>query len=395
MTEACGDSHSVEGDVSIRVMTAGFRARVPTPRRQRMMCAVLVGLFASAGCHSVLPVVYQVEPAPSIIGCKPSGCAQHDDQVEITYLGVSGFLVKYRKAVLLTAPFFSNPPVERVLQRRSILFDRRGRGIRPDSALIRRLLPPAAAAASMILVGHSHYDHLMDVPVIAREISKRADILGGPTTRHILMADRVLAADTSRTLIAVSDSDVQEERWFYSADSAFRVLAIASDHAPNVSMFGISWTIARGTEKRDLTKLPKYADEWKLGETLSFLIDVLDHGRPRLRIYYQSAASTPPLGFPSIEKLKERKVDVALLAAAASQNVPRRDAPGRLLEHLRPSYVIVGHWESFFRRQILPIRIGEAMNSDRFLDDLHRSLPATSGWQMPIPRTTVRFDLRP
>ena len=393
------DPRRGEGGVSQQCTEGEVRDCRPAPLRRCAALVWLAGLLATSGCRSVLPVAYQVEPTPSVVGCRASGCANAEEQVEITYLGVSGFLVKYRGAVLLTAPFFSNPSLKRVAQERSLRFDRRDAGIRADTALIRRLLPADAAAASMILVGHSHYDHLMDVPFIAREISHRAAIIGSPTMRHILMGDRVLAKDSGRRLIAVRDSAVadsaREGHWIYSADSAFRVKAIASDHAPNLRLLGIPWTIARGTERRDLKELPKYADEWKLGETLSFVIDVLDRGSPRLRLYYQSAASTPPLGFPSLALLAQRNVDVALLAAAASQNVRNGGAPGRLLEHIRPAYVLVGHWESFFTRQTLPIRVGEAMDADAFLDALGRSLPSTAGWQMPLPRTTVRFDLRP
>ena len=88
----------------------------------------------------------------------------------------------------------------------------------------------------------------------------------------------------------------------------------------------------------------------------------------------------------------ERRVDVALLCAATATNVP--GVPERLLMLLRPSYVVVGHWESFFRPQTLPIMLNVATDADRYLGALARALPATSGWQMPLPRTTLRFDLR-
>ena len=129
-----------------------------------------------------------------------------------------------------------------------------------------------------------------------------------------------------------------------------------------------------------------------MGEQLAYLIDVLRPGeaRPRLRIYYEDAPNVPPAGFPPRSALASRGVDVALLCAATAGNVP--GVPDRLLSLVRPSYVVVGHWESSFRPQTLPIVLNPATDADGFFRALGRSLPATSGWQMPLPRTVLRFD---
>jgi L-ascorbate metabolism protein UlaG (beta-lactamase superfamily) len=367
----------------------------------RWSVARWAAIALAAGCRAAVPIVYQVEPTPTVVGCAPSGCAPAEEQVEITYLGVGGFLVRYRGAALLTAPMFSNPPLARVAPP-SLLraFARRGGPIAPDTGLVDRLLPREADAASMLLVGHGHYDHLLDVPWVATRRATRASVYGSPTTRHILMGDSLLRREPAR-LVALTGADVGDARragrWAYSPDSAFRVMALAADHAPTLGLFGRGPLFAAGTVDRDLDALPRFADGWKAGEPLAFLIDVLRRGdptgaRPRLRIYYQDAPSTPPLGFPPLATIAERPVDVALLCAATARNVP--DTPERLVEALKPGYVVVGHWESFFRPQTLPIVLNVATDADRFLGALARHLPPTSGWQMPLPRTTLRFDLR-
>jgi hypothetical protein len=354
--------------------------------------------IAAAACRSAVPIVYQVEPTPAIVGCRVSGCAPAVEQVEVTYLGVSGFMIRYRGAVLLTAPFFTNPPLEDVAPTNRLrLFRRRGHQVRTDTLLVERLLPREADDASMLLVGHAHYDHLLDVPYIARARATRATIYGSPTTRHLLMGDPALRR-TSDRVVAITGSDVgtfeREGRWLYSRDSAFRVMALAADHAPTLKLFGSGPLFAAGTIDHDLATLPVWADEWKVGEPLSYLIDVLDRGtaRPRLRLYFQDAPNTPPSGFPPRSVLAERGVDVALLCAATATHVAH--APDSLLAVLRPSYAIVGHWESFFRPQVLPIEINPATDADRFLGALARGMPAGAGWQMPLPRRTMRFDLR-
>ena len=358
-----------------------------------------VALALAAGCRSVVPIVYQVEPTPAVVGCPASGCAPADEQVEVTYLGVGGFMVRYRGRTLLTAPFFTNPPLADVAPpSRLRVLARRGRRIRSDTALIDRLLPRAADSASMILVGHSHYDHLMDVPWIATRRARGAAIVGSPTMRHILMGDSLLHADSTR-LVALAGADVgdvsREGRWVYSADGAFRVMAVVAEHAPTVALFGRGPLFAEGTLDAHRQTLPEWADQWKAGEQLAYLIDVLRPGdaRPRLRLYFEDAPNVPPAGFPPRSALAARGVDVALLCAATAGNVP--GVPDRLLSLVRPSYVVVGHWESFFRPQTLPIVLNPATDADGYFRARGRALPPASGWQMPLPRTTIRFDLRP
>jgi hypothetical protein len=356
-------------------------------RPLRVLLAALL-----AGCHALFPIRYDVEPQPAVYGCARD-CAD-SDQVAVNYLGVSGFLISYRGRSLLTAPLFSNPSIWDVAPRQFYPFWH-APTIRPDTQLIDRLLPRAADSASMILVGHSHYDHLLDVPWIARNRATRAAIYGTPTTRHILMGDAALRADSSRVR-AVSDADLgtasKAGRWFYDADSTFRVMALAADHAPTVRFLGVSSTFAKGALDTDQDALPRAADEWLLGETYTYLIDILQPGdpSPRFRIYYQDAPNTAPLGFPPRSVIAERPIDLAILCLATASNT-RPVAPAALLQATRPSYVIAAHWESFFQPQIYPLYLNPASDITRFVAALHENLPSTSRWSLPLPRTVMHY----
>jgi hypothetical protein len=79
-----------------------------------------------------------------------------------------------------------------------------------------------------------------------------------------------------------------------------------------------------------------------------------------------------------------------VLCVATARNVDP-PSPDSLLKVLRPKYVIAGHWEDFFRPQTSPIAVNPASNVDAFMNSLVRSLPATTKWAMPLPRTTLRF----
>lgn len=352
-----------------------------------MSCSRLLLLALLSACtatRAAAPIVYQVEPVPDVIGCSRAACVDRASQVEITYLGVGGVMVRHRGHVLLTAPFYSTPTLPAVT--RSV--------IRPDPTLIERLLPRDADSASAILVGHSHYDHLLDIPYIANRRARGAMIYGSPSVRNILLGDPGLKQQPGR-LVAFDSAAIatidRETPWIYTSDSAFRFMPIRAAHAPTLKLLGGGAMFANGVVDRPLDTLPTRADGWKLGEQLSFLVDVLAPGdtTPVLRLYYEDAPNRPPYGSAPRSVLARRHVDVAILCAATATHVP--DTPGALLDYLKPGYVIVTHWEDFFRPQTLPIKLNPYTDADFFMETLSRRLPVASRWSMPLPRTTLRF----
>jgi hypothetical protein len=374
----------------------------PSGITSSIVTIVAVSSVSLSGCRSLAPIEYQVEPSMPVIGCAAQLCPDAD-QIAVTYLGVSGFVVRHAGSTLLTGPSFTNPSLDSVTP----AFLRFFRGDPPlivsDTNLIERLLPREADDASMILIGHGHYDHLLDLPYVADRRARRAVVYGSPTVRHMLMGDSALRANPSR-VVAIQATDLGSAdrmgRWFYSADSAFRVMALVADHAPTVRVFGWGPMFAPGVIDHDLDRLPSTAEDWKLGEPYAFVIDVLARGaggaaKPIFRIYYQDAPNTAPLGFPPpAALLGYHAFDLAILCVATSRNVDP-PAPDSLLAVLRPRYVIAAHWESFFRPQTLPLMLNPASDVDAFMISLTKRLPTSSGWTMPMPRTTMHFAAQP
>ena len=234
----------------------------------------------------------------------------------------------------------------------------------------------------------------MDVPYIATHRTKSAIIFGGPSVGRMLMGEPDLRSNPNRVVTIPADKAGDSTRhgdWFYSSDSAFRFLALIAGHAPNYKIGRWGFTFAAGKVSTDRDSLPHTAAQWKMGEPYAFLIDVLSDP-PRhtvFRIYFQDAPSEPPLGFPSAALLAERKTDLAILCAATSSNV--RSAPDSLVRVLSPAAVMVTHWESFFRSQLLDPSMSRATDLRQFARSLRRSLPPHAGWVMPLPRQTIRF----
>ena len=128
--------------------------------------ARLVAVVFLCGCRATLPSTYHSQPSTGTVGCHANECADSDRVISVTYLGTSGLLIEHRGHVLLTAPFFSNPRLGLVRPKFSRLL-RRSPRIAVDTQMVERWLPKSADLTSVILVGHAHYDHLMDDPYIA------------------------------------------------------------------------------------------------------------------------------------------------------------------------------------------------------------------------------------
>jgi len=84
--------------------------------------------------------------------------------VEIEWLGVSGFRITYEGVSLLVDPYVSRVPLRALPLRRRAL---------PDEAMIARHLSGPGPVAG-VLIGHTHFDHAIDAPAVARRFGTRA-----------------------------------------------------------------------------------------------------------------------------------------------------------------------------------------------------------------------------
>ena len=356
--------------------------------------ALLIALLLVVGCSPPITIYKQVESGTHVVGCAGTECGDSSRVISVTYLGVSGLLIEHRGRVLLTAPFFSNPSLGMVSPRLTRLLRSTPR-ISSDTLAIDRLLPHSADRATAILVGHGHYDHLMDIPYIAVRRATSSRIFGGPSVRHMLMGDSTLRSNGGQRVVAISLGEAGSRNrrgvWYYTSDSAYRFMALVAGHAPTYRALTHSYLFTLGSVDADLDSVPHTAGEWKLGEPYAYLIDVLSDDRRAtvFRVYFQDAPSEPPLGFPPTEVLAERGLDLAVLCGATSSNVP--NTPDSLLKLLKPAQVIVAHWEDFFRQQTLPIQLGPGTELDELRESLTKSLPPSVPWIMPLPQTTLRF----
>jgi len=329
---------------------------------------LLVGLVGCTG---------SIKHLHPFAGMQSVGCAGNPaDALDLTYLGAGGFLMHWNGHAIMTAPFYSNPGLAHV-----------GLGfpISPNTKLIDAHLPPVDDVEA-ILVGHSHYDHLMDAVYVGETHAPRAVFYGNETMAHIL-ASRPKLHGRYVALDAQAGDWWQAGTWQYVADRSIRFMALRSEHAPHfmgIKMFG-------GDVDEDLSHLPRTAYGWKEGQTFAFLIDFLGpDGKPRVRLHYQDAGSNPPAGLiPPPDLLDNEPVDVAILCVASFGEVS--DYPETVVHQLRPHTVILGHWESFFRSPDRPLRAVPFTDTKQFALRLTSALPDDARWYTPRPDAKLQI----
>jgi L-ascorbate metabolism protein UlaG (beta-lactamase superfamily) len=94
--------------------------------------------------------------------------------LELEWLGVSGYRITYEGVSLYLDPYVSRAPLRALLLKRTAL---------PDAALVERYIRPPGAVAG-VLVGHTHFDHAVDAPAVARRF--RAKAYGSPSLAHLM-----------------------------------------------------------------------------------------------------------------------------------------------------------------------------------------------------------------
>ncbi len=343
--------------------------------------ALLVLLLAAACGAALVRAPVAAHAAPACGGA----CAPPADSVEVTYLGVGGWLIRHGRDAVMTAPFFSTPRLAAVGL---------GLPIRPDTARIderMRALVPDPSRVRAVLVGHSHYDHLMDVPYLARR-----HLPGVPVYGNAAML-RLLARDPVHRRLASAEAGAGTHRaagrWVYPhPDSTVRFMALRSGHAPHA----LGLKVFRRSQPGERGALPSNAWEWSEGEVLAYVVDFLDRpgGRVLFRVHFQDAASEAPLGFPPpLPPAESAGFDLAIVCAGSFREA--RGYPAGIVGALRPRQVLVGHWEDFFRPQTRALRLIPRSDTTELLRRVDGALPAGARRAVPRPGDTFRFAVQP
>ena len=86
--------------------------------------------------------------------------------LRIEWLGVSGYRLTFENRELFIDPYLSRVPLSSLLLRRTAL---------PDGDMVERFCPAREGVDAVgVLVGHTHFDHAVDAPELARRFGCNA-----------------------------------------------------------------------------------------------------------------------------------------------------------------------------------------------------------------------------
>ena len=358
----------------------------------------LLALIALAGCggHVIRPQFapnygrFDFSKPPCKVSPQPALGA---GEVGLRYLGAGGLYIEWQGNALLMAPFFSNPSGPRVL------FS----PLEPDPLAIQEgLRGMTLYRIRAIAAGHSHYDHLGDLPLVAGK-----HVPGVPVYANRTGANALAPMLPNRATILEEQKD-----WIDlegpQGKLPIRFRTVESEHAPHF------W----GIRLADREIRERWTDPWEKrhflslqsGKTFAFVIELMSPADPEktvFRIYYQDSANPPDKGLPRMED--GTPFDLAVLCMASHQFV--HNHPGAILGDVKPRHVLVTHYESFFQDRDRPVRFVPFLtngSANGFLRKTRDALqgqetagpegtvcgPSSPGWTMPMPGEWMRFKVR-
>ncbi|TCO43664.1 L-ascorbate metabolism protein UlaG (beta-lactamase superfamily) [Kribbella antiqua] len=230
------------------------------------------------------------------------------EPVELTWFGTHAWQIRSGEHIVLTDPWLT--------RFKTGTFTPEGANPRTQLVINRAVIDRYLTTADAILVHHGHYDHMTDVPYVARKT--QATVLG--TQSHVNML---------RALQAPKDLLSPVRGGEYLPFEGFTVEVFPSLH----SCGGKRHTYAYPGYRLDrVPPRPRVIEDLVEGGTLAYVISI-----GGLRILSLSTANFDP------NALKDLRVDVVLAAPGGEPGIT-----DRLLTTIKPvQKVIATHWDDF------------------------------------------------
>lgn len=223
--------------------------------------------------------------------------------MEIQYLGTAGWYFTASGGALLIDPYFTRVPLRRLAFGPLV----------PDAEMVRRYTPPA----DWILVSHSHFDHLLDVPVVAQ-----------------ITGAEVYASRQSCDLLRVLGVPPKQMRPIAAGNRlALGPFTVEVYEVPHRQMIG---RIPAYGPLREGLAPPLRARDYRMRELFSFRVE---------------AGGVRVLVASGVEREPPVPTDVLLVGADAS-----RAQLARILSAVQPRLVLPNHWDDMFRPLSEPAR---------------------------------------
>jgi len=293
-----------------------------------LLFCLMTFLWIITACNSTL----KVESIENALPFYKNKKLISENELGVQYYGIGSTLITYKGQSVFTDPCFSTPSLK------DVAFG----SITTDTALI-QLLNPQLQDVEQTLIGHAHYDHLMDLPYLATQLlPEESQVVGCQSALNL-----VASANIPQTFVVankIKGNYDKPGKWIFNSDSTIRTMVFAGHHPPQIAgiiKFGI------GKVKKPLSAIPLKASKWKEGETYTFLIDFLGAQKQVIekRVFIQTSSGRFPRGMVPQEILNKKAIDVAIIPADLSRTF-------EAIDYLKAKLYIVVHWENFFKSKL-------------------------------------------
>jgi len=222
------------------------------------------------------------------------------DCLQITYLGTAGFILKGKGRTVVLDPYVSRSKLSSLLS-----------PLVPDTALIRATIPEA----DDVLVGHAHYDHILDAPDLCKQTGAR--LIG---SRATVMVGRAAGVPEAQLRATDGHEDIPSGPW--------TLRGLPSLHGK--VLFG------RITFPGDITEPPPWPPrmgDLRHGLVLNWVVDT-----GGLRIVHIDSADVINA------ELKGQQADIVCLCAIGRKYRPNYVKD--VVALLKPRWIIPCHWDT-------------------------------------------------
>ncbi|NOY00591.1 MAG: MBL fold metallo-hydrolase [Verrucomicrobia bacterium] len=246
-----------------------------------------------------------------LVGRKASEApAPKRNEVQITYLGTNGYLIRSHDTSIVVDPFFSRISLGKTLLNSPYS---------PSPSLISKYTKLAAFPSHIDawLITHSHFDHLIDVPPLQKQF-----------------AGKIVTSQTGKFLCQAAAPEILPTDIFAARPGKRYRIGNATIHVmPSKHDRVLGQIPFPGLIFEALADPPKRPKDWKVGTPLAFLIEIAGK-----KIYVDSGGMLGHLP-------QANNVDLAILGVAVGDGQKRF---AEAVRALNPRYIIPSHQDNFF-----------------------------------------------
>ncbi len=247
----------------------------------------------------------------------------------LEWIGTAGFRLEYQGVVVWIDPYVTRLPLGDLVRRRVVP---------ASSSAVDRWIDRADA----VLVGHTHFDHALDVPAISHKFG--CPVYGSRSLEHLMslhgLAERAVVVDPHR------DYEV----------GPFRFHFVPSVHSKLQLGLGIPYSGELTCDHVDELNPQAY----RCGQVWGLHVAVAG-----VTFYHQGSADLLE------DEIRDRGVDFFLCGISGRRFT--RNYVERIVRALEPRAIVPTHYDDFFRPLGEAPKFSFNVNLTGFCDDVHRA----------------------